>query len=149
MYRNQRRVREMVLADMARTGHPVVTRRAEVEAEFGDLDTFLLALHHRWWTALEARVDGVLEDEPPDPGGAVAAAATRLAGPDRLLLDAYAERPALGAAERVRRRRLADLAGIDPGVLDRAPAPADRRGPLARLAARLQVPVQRREPALR
>ena len=42
-------VRE-VLAEVARTGRPEITRRADVEAEFGSVEAFLLALHHRWRT---------------------------------------------------------------------------------------------------
>jgi hypothetical protein len=112
----RQRVLTAVLAEVARSGRPVISRPDEVTAEFGDVDGFLLALHARWATAVHAHLDAVLEDPPDDVPTAVAqlwrALATRHA-PLRALLDASSTRPAVRAAdERLRRSLLRDL-GVD------------------------------------
>jgi hypothetical protein len=108
-------VRE-VLAEVVSTGRPEITRRAEVEAAFGSVEAFLLALHHRWRTAFFARLDALLEDPPDDLDAAVGAVwsdPTTGGRGVRALLDAYADVPALAAAqERERQLVLRDL-GID------------------------------------
>jgi hypothetical protein len=91
-----------VLQDVVRTGRVPVHRADEVEAAFGSLDAFLLAVHHRWRTAFFARLDALLEDPPEDLGPAVSALWTdpTTGGPGaRDLLDAYADHPALAAAQ--------------------------------------------------
>jgi hypothetical protein len=115
-------VRE-VLAEVARTGQPEITRRGDVEATFGSVEAFLLALHHRWRTAFFARLEALLEDAPDDFDAAVAALWTDPTTGGRglrPLLDAHADDPALAAAqERERQLVLRDL-GVD------VPAPASR-----------------------
>lgn len=126
-------VRE-VLAEAVRTGRPEITRRAEVEAVFGSVEAFLLALHHRWRTALLARVDALLEnapaDSPADFDAAVVAAWTDPATGGRGLravLDAHADVPALAEAQerdRVLVRRTVGVEVPPPGTV---PRPAARR----------------------
>ncbi|GAA5116499.1 hypothetical protein [Pseudonocardia adelaidensis] len=119
-------VRE-VLAEAARTGRPEITRRGEVEAAFGSVEAFLLALHHRWRTALLARVDSLLEnapaDSPADFDAAVVAAWTDPATGGRGLravLDAHADTPALAAAQERERRLVRRTVGVEvppPGAV--------------------------------
>ena len=105
-----------VLADTVRTGRPEITRRGEVEATFGGVEAFLLALHHRWRTALFARLDALLEDPPADLDASTVALWTDPTTGGRglrALLDAHAHSPALTAAqERERQLVLRDL-GVD------------------------------------
>jgi hypothetical protein len=109
-------VRE-VLAEVVSTGRPEITRRAEVEAAFGSVEAFLLALHHRWRTAFFARLDALLEDSPADFDAAVVALWTDPTTGGRglrALLDAHSDDPALAAAqERDRLLVLRDL-GVEP-----------------------------------
>lgn len=105
-----------VLAEVVRTGRPVITLVAEVEAAFGDLEAFLLALHHRWRTAFFARLDALLEDPPDDFAAAVAAlwSDPALGGAGlRPLLDAHADHPALAAADAQERALIARDLGVD------------------------------------
>jgi hypothetical protein len=110
-----------VLAEVVRTGRPEIVRQGDVEATFGGVDAFLLALHHRWRTAFFARLDALLEDPPDDLDAAVAALWTDPTTGGRglrALLDAHADSHALAAAqERERQLVLRDL-GVD------VPAPA-------------------------
>lgn len=106
-----------VLSDVAHTGRPVVTRGGEVAALFGGIDEFLLAVHHRWSTAVLAHVDALLEDPPADLESAYADLCLDLAvkRPSlRALLDAYAADPALAAAETALARRLQEDLGLRP-----------------------------------
>jgi hypothetical protein len=100
-----------VLAEVVRTGRPEITHRGDVEAAFGSVDAFLLALHHRWRTALFAHLDALLEDPPADFDAAVVALWTDPATGGRglrALLDAHD--PALATAqERDRLLVLRDL----------------------------------------
>lgn len=119
-----------VLRDVVRTGRARIDRIQDVEAEFGSVDAFLLAVHHRWRTAFFARLDALLEDPPEDLGQAVRALwadpATGGRGV-RDLLDAYADRPALAAAQEQDRL----LVERDLGVEVPPPAvvrPPGRRG---------------------
>jgi hypothetical protein len=125
-------VRE-VLAEVVRTGRPEITRRDEVEAAFGSVEAFLLALHHRWRTALFARVDDLLESSPTDLEAAVAAAWTDPTTGGRglrVLLDAYADTPALAAARERERRLLQRTLGVE--VPARTPNPRAVAHPTAR-----------------
>ncbi|OZM75838.1 hypothetical protein [Pseudonocardia sp. MH-G8] len=91
-----------VLAEVARTGRPEIARTDEVRETFGSVEAFLLALHHRWRTALVAHLDTLLEDPPADLDAAVHAlwADPGLGGRGlRPLLDAHAGHPALAAAQ--------------------------------------------------
>jgi hypothetical protein len=115
------------LAETARTGRPEITRRGDVEAAFGSVEAFLLALHHRWRTALLARVDALLEnapaDSPTDFDAAVVAAWTDPATGGRglrALLDAHAGNPALAAAQERERRLVRWTVGVEvppPGAV--------------------------------
>lgn len=125
-------VRE-VLAEAARTGRPEITRRGDVEAAFGSVEAFLLALHHRWRTALFARVDALLEDSPADFDAAVVAAWTDPTTGGRglrALLDAHADSPALAAAQERERLLLQRTLGVE------IPAPASRPRSVAHPTAR-------------
>jgi hypothetical protein len=125
-------VRE-VLAEAARTGHPEITRRGDVEAAFGSVEAFLLALHHRWRTALFARIDALLEDPPADFDAAVVAAwndPTTGGRGLRALLDAHADSPALAAAQERERLLLQRTLGVE------IPAPASRPRSVAHPTAR-------------
>lgn len=98
-----------VLADVTRSGRPVITRTEDVDAEFGGADEFLLALHHRWSTAVLAHVDRLIEEEPADVESAFADLCQELAARQpalRLLLDAHAARPSLATAEEALRQTL-------------------------------------------
>jgi hypothetical protein len=109
-----------VLAEAVRTGRPEITRRGEVEAAFGSVDAFLLALHHRWRTALFARLDALLENAPADsPADFDAAVLGAWTDPTtggrgvRALLDAHADAPALAAAQERERRLVQRTVGIE------------------------------------
>jgi hypothetical protein len=116
-----------VLAEAARTGCPEITRRGDVEDAFGSVEAFLLALHHRWRTALLARVDALLENAPADSptefDAAVVAAWTDPATGGRglrALLDAHADTPALAAAQERERRLVRRTVGVEvppPGAV--------------------------------
>jgi hypothetical protein len=107
-------VRE-VLAEVARTGRPEITRRDDVVAAFGGAEAFLLALHHRWRTAFFARLDALLEDSPADLDARVA---QLWADPStggrgvRALLDAHADVPALAAAQAAERELVRRTTGV-------------------------------------
>ncbi|MEJ3656854.1 hypothetical protein WEH80_28230 [Actinomycetes bacterium KLBMP 9759] len=120
-----------VLADVEASWQPLVTRIDEVIEEFGDVTAFLLAAHHRWYTAVLARIDVVLEDQQLDPPDAVAEIWTALAQRHaalRALLDAHRDEPALIAAdEHYRELVLRDL-GVDLAALTRTSIPRQRRG---------------------
>ena len=124
-------VRE-VLAEAAR-GRPEIARRGDVEAAFGSVEAFLLALHHRWRTALFARIDALLEDPPADFDAAVMAAwsdPTTGGRGLRALLDAHADSPALAAAQERERLLLQRTLGTE------IPAPASRPRSVAHPTAR-------------
>jgi hypothetical protein len=125
-------VRE-VLAEAARTGRPEITRRGDVEAAFGSVEAFLLALHHRWRTALLARIDALLEDPPADFDAAAVAAwndPTTGGRGLRALLDAHADSPALAAAQERERLFLRRTLGVE------IPPPASRPRSVAHPTAR-------------
>lgn len=104
-----------VLSDVARTGRPVVTRSDAVAALFGSTDEFLLAVHHRWRTAVTAHVDALLEDPPADLEAAYVDLCLDLAAKRaslRALLDAYATNPALAAADAAFTERIQEDLGL-------------------------------------
>jgi hypothetical protein len=119
-----------VLDDVKRTERPDITHLDGVAAEFGGVDGLLLAVQHRWWTAVDAHLDALLEDPPEDPARAVGDLWRSLArhhSAARMLLDAHADRPALFAAEHEHRRGLMRAVGVDltalPGPARRVAAP--------------------------
>ena len=125
-------VRE-VLAESVRTGRPEIAVRDDVEAAFGSVEAFLMALHHRWRTALLARLDALLEDSPADFDAAVVAAWTdpKIGGRGlRALLDAHADNPVLAAAQERERLLLRRSVGVEvppPGSRPRAVAHSTAR----------------------
>jgi hypothetical protein len=105
-----------VLAEVVRTGRPEIARQGAVEATFGGVEAFLLALHHRWRTAFFARLDALLEDPPDDLDAAVVALWTDPTTGGRgvrALLDAHADSPALAAAQDRERRLVLRDVGVD------------------------------------
>ena len=105
-----------VLTEAVRTGRPEITRRGDVEAAFGSVESFLLALHHRWRTAFFARVDNLLEDAPADFDAAVVAAWTDPTTGGRglrALLDAHSGSPALAAAQERERELVRRTVGVE------------------------------------
>jgi hypothetical protein len=122
-----------VLAEVVSTGRPEITLRSDVEAVFGSVGAFLLALHHRWRTAFFAHLDALVEDSPADFDAAVVALWTDPTTGGRglrALLDAYADDPALAAAqERDRLLVLRDV-GVEP------PQVGSRTSPVARHTGR-------------
>ena len=106
------RVASAVLEDVRRSGRPdaVAGWSEEIEAAFGDLDAFLQHVQRRWYTAIAARVDAVLESDVGDRTTAVRGAWEDLSRHDpasRIVLDAYAAHPALQHGERQHGRLLA------------------------------------------
>lgn len=139
--RTHRRYRlvHAVLDDVAEAGRPVLSagRLAEIEAEYGGLDGFLQDVQLRWYRMLEARLDTMLERRAKgrsgDDGDAVRGLWQRLAAeqwPMRLLLDAFADHPAVLAGEAHRGARLAPATascGGEPCAVARpSVAPAGR-----------------------
>lgn len=105
-YHRQHQLVNAVVDEVARSRSPHVRRRDEVDALFGDLDSFLLAVHRRWWTTFDAYLDAVHEEVPDDLPSAVDELWQRLATRNpgmRMLIDAHLHRPALAAAEHSRR----------------------------------------------
>jgi hypothetical protein len=115
-----------VLAESVRTGRLEITRRGDVESAFGSVEAFLLALHHRWRTALFARLDALLEDSPADFDVAVVSVWNDpMTGGRglRALLDAHADFPALAAAQERERRLVQRTVGVEiPSPSSRAAA---------------------------
>jgi hypothetical protein len=120
-----------VLAEVVRTGRPEIVRQGDVEATFGDVEAFLLALHHRWRTAFLARLDALLEDPPDDLDAAVVALWTDPTTGGRglrALLDAYADHQALATAQDRERRMVLRDVGVDVGQSSPARAVAHHTG---------------------
>lgn len=89
-----------VLADIAGDGRPELPerRQAEVDAEFGGLEGFLLELQVRWYRAFDARLDALLEAWPPDLPAALDELWLDLSDTmptARFMLDAHLHHPAL------------------------------------------------------
>jgi hypothetical protein len=130
LHRRHRLVRA-VLAEIGRTGRPVVAPRlrADVDAEFGDFGGLLAEVQHRWYRAYDARLDAVLEHEPDDLAAALADLWAGLADTmpaTRMLLDAHAEHPALRPLHDHHRRTLRTALGVHhpPGSNDDRYRPA-------------------------
>lgn len=109
--RRRYRLIEAVLDAVRRSGRPVVPAalRDQVDAEFGGLDGLLLAVAHRWHTALVAHLDAVLDSGPAELTDAVEElwrSQARVHATSRALLDAHADRPALIAATARQRRHV-------------------------------------------
>lgn len=120
--RRRHRLMGAVLDDIALRADPAIPPglRAEIDAEFGGLDAFLRAVQYRWYNHFDARLDALLEDEPADLPAAVAAlwdGLARAQWPSRLLLDAHAAHPALGAGDDHHRQRLLLATGVDQDML--------------------------------
>ncbi|MGH3518609.1 MAG: hypothetical protein ACRDQ7_14565 [Haloechinothrix sp.] len=105
--------------------------QAAIHAEFGGMDGFLKDVQRRWYTAVDAYLDTVLEDEPADMDAAVAEIMWSVATTDRglrLVLDGFADHPALAEGDAYHRRSLLALTGVDQDALvpvqgaDRQPA---------------------------
>lgn len=134
-----------ILADVRRSGRGTVTARwaDDIAETFGDLDSFLQHVQRRWYTALAARVDGLLEDDVADRQAAVRALWVDLARTDpasRLLLDAYAGHPALAHGERRHASLLAAvLAPVEPPDTDDATGTARVRRRPCRLLSLLRL----------
>ena len=114
-----------VLNEIGRTGRPAVAARyrADVHAEFGDFGGFLGEVQRRWYRALDARLDAILEHEPDDLAAALAdiwAGLAEIMPETRLLLDTHADHPALRELHAHHRRSMrAALGGHDtPGRND-------------------------------
>lgn len=123
------RLTQQVLTDVRRRGvHRVMSRwDAEIEAAFGDIDTFLAHVQRRWSTALIARVDSALEQGVGDLTEARRVAARDLAQVDPatpLLLDAYAMHPVVEAGLRRREGMFASFGS--PAHRQRAAPPVRR-----------------------
>jgi hypothetical protein len=100
---------------------------AQIRAEYAEegFDGFLRDVQRRWHRAFDARLDGVLESGVDDTRAAVLMLGQHLAQtlPEtRLVLDAYADHPALQPAEARHRRMLLAATGIDLATV----APARR-----------------------
>ena len=107
-YRRRTSVQDAVLAEVDETANWQVPARwlPEVERTFGSEASFVQSLYPRWFAALTARLDPVLEDRPADLADAAARAARQLAREHPAmfaLLAAYADRPVMeGARQRER-----------------------------------------------
>jgi hypothetical protein len=118
--RRHRRYRlvDDVLDDATRRGARAVFRQHDaIAAEYGDAGVggFLTDVQRRWHRAFEARLDVVLESGDADPAAAVAVLWQTLARTlpgTRLVLDAYADHPALAGAEARHRARLRAATGV-------------------------------------
>lgn len=128
-YRQRARVLDAVLDDVTASSDWQVPdqRQPEVEKTFGDQAGFAQALYPRWFAALTARLDAVLEEHPEDLPEAAEREAAQLARERAglfALLAAHADHPALEEA-REQERRYLDWA---PGA--HLTALAQRRGEL-------------------
>lgn len=138
--RTHRRYRlvHAVLDDVAAAGRAVLSagRLAEIETEYGGLDGFLQDVQLRWYRTLEARLDTVLERRATGRSGGDGDAVHRLwqrldaeQWPMRLLLDAFADHPAVLAGEAHHRPRLSAVTGtgnVPSAVARPSGAPAGR-----------------------
>lgn len=109
-YERRQHLMDSVLDDVAASGwHLPAQRQTEITETFGDEAGFALALYPRWFSALSARLDAVLEELPADLAGEAERAAVRLARERPAMiavLSAYADHPALAAARRQERQYL-------------------------------------------
>lgn len=110
------------VADAVALRGPVAVEewREPIEREFGDVAGFLRDVQRRWYTAVDAYLDVVLEDEPADMSVAVAEIVQHVSETDRQLrvvLDAFANDPVLAAGDAYHRRALLALTGVDQDAL--------------------------------
>ena len=131
-YHRRARVVDGVLHDVAasRDGQIPGRWRPEIRVALGGDGGFAGALYHRWFSALTARLDAVLEARPADLPDAAAQAARLLARERPALfglLSAYASHPVLAAA-RVREK---DSLAWAPGAQLAALAPQTAAAPAA------------------
>jgi hypothetical protein len=131
-YHRRARVVDGVLHDVAASRDGQIPARwwPEIQVAFGGDGGFAGALYHRWFAALTARLDAVLEARPADPPDAAAQAARLLARERPALfglLSAYASHPVLAAA-RVREK---DSLAWAPGAQLAALAPQPAAAPAA------------------
>lgn len=96
-----------------------------IEAEFGGLGAFLAEVQRRWYATFDAHLDGLLEQEVADLPAAVARlwrTVTRRQYSANVLLEAYADAPALEPGARHHRRALLHATGVDQRELPTARA---------------------------
>ena len=97
--RRRYRLVHEVTSDFGRTGPgALVEWQSAIEAEFGDLGSFLRDVQRRYLTAVHARLDAVLESDSTDLEALATSVLAELAAsyPSLLaLLDAYAGHSAL------------------------------------------------------
>lgn len=110
-YRQRTRVLDAVLDDVTASGDWQIPdqRQPEIEQTFGDQAGFARALYPRWFAALSARMDTVLEAHPEDLPEAAEREAAQLARERAglfALLAAYADHPALEEAREQERHYL-------------------------------------------
>jgi hypothetical protein len=110
-YRRRESVMDGVLEDVAASGDWRIPDRwhQEIEETFGGEAGFAGALYPRWFAALSARLDPVLEARPADLPDAAARAARQLARERPALfalLAAYRDHPVLAEARRRERQYL-------------------------------------------
>lgn len=134
-YRRRSRVLDEVLEDVAANGNWRIPDRRlpEVGRMFGGAAGFAQALYPRWFAALTARLDAVLEARPADLPDAAARAARQLAGERPVLfalLAAYSGDPALESVRQRERRYLDWAPGAQLTALTGQPARIG--GPAAR-----------------
>lgn len=133
-HRRYRLVYAVADAIAVRGADVVAEWQADIEQEYGDLAAFLADVQRRWYTAVDAYLDTVLEDSPPDMAAAVAEITRTVSETDRqlkIVLDAFAGHPVLVAGDASHRRMLLALTGVDQDALvpaqERATESACRR----------------------
>lgn len=103
-YEQRQHLMDGVLDDVAASGwHVPAQWQTQITETFGDEAGFALALYPRWFSALSARLDAVLEELPADLADEAERTAVRLARERPAMiavLSAYADHPALAAARR-------------------------------------------------
>jgi hypothetical protein len=133
-YRRRESVIDGVLEDVAASGDVRISDKwqPEIEETFGGVAGFAGALYPRWFAALTARLDQVLQDQPADLPDAAARVAVELAREQPALFAVLAScsgHPALEAARQRERRYLgwapgAQLAALASRRDDLLPLPA-------------------------
>lgn len=92
----------------------------EIDEVFDDVAGFLRDVQRRWYTAVDAYLDAVLEEQPADVEAAVAEILGRVSTTDRALrivLDAFADHPALAEGDAQHRWSLLAVTGVDQDKL--------------------------------
>lgn len=110
-----------VADDLARRGPVAIDDyKSAIDAEYGGIEGFLLDVQRRWFNAVDAHLDVVLEARPADVDGAVAKIVGEVAETDgqlRTVLEAFADHPVLAGGEARHRRRVLALTGVDSDAL--------------------------------